>query len=55
MALYTRVDLWHYNSTDGRNIQNTLDFLLPYIIGKKPWPYQQIVPFGIFIFFFLFF
>jgi hypothetical protein len=38
------VDLWHYETTDGRSIRKAVDFMLPYV--KNPpekWPYQQIV------------
>jgi hypothetical protein len=40
------IDLWHYRTDDGRGIQDALDWLLPFWIQAKPWPYQQITPFS---------
>jgi len=36
------VDLWNFETSDGRSIRKGLDFLLPYVQGKKKWEYQQI-------------
>jgi len=36
------VDLWHFESPDGRSMRKALDYLLPYATGAKPWPYKQI-------------
>jgi hypothetical protein len=36
------VDLWHYESPDGRSIRKALDFLIPFALGEKKWPYQQL-------------
>ena len=36
------VDLWSYESTDGRSIKKALDFLAPYADSSKKWPYKQI-------------
>ena len=36
------IDLWHYETKDGRSIQKALDFLLPYAMGNKKFEYQQI-------------
>ncbi len=39
------VDLWNYQTPDGRSIRKALDFMFPYIAGEEKWTYQQISPF----------
>ena len=39
------VDLWHYETADGRSIKKAIDFLLPYVVDGKKWEYQQIGPY----------
>ena len=36
------VDIWNYETADGKSIKKALDWLLPYAMGEKPWTYQQI-------------
>lgn len=36
------VDLWHFETKDGRSIRRALDFLTPYAIAEKQWPYKEI-------------
>jgi hypothetical protein len=40
------VDLWSYKTKDGRSIRAALDYLYPYAIEGRPWPYQQIEGFN---------
>jgi hypothetical protein len=37
------VDLWSFQSSDGRSIHKALDYLLPFVSGREKWPYEQIV------------
>jgi hypothetical protein len=38
------IDLWNYtsSSSQGPLLQKALDFLMPYVLEKEPWPYSQI-------------
>jgi len=36
------VDLWHYETPDGRGIRKALDYLTPFALGEKKWPDQQL-------------
>jgi alginate lyase len=36
------VDLWKFQTKDGRSIRKALDFLTPVAIGEKKWQYQEI-------------
>ncbi|MEX2565699.1 MAG: alginate lyase family protein, partial [Cyclobacteriaceae bacterium] len=36
------LDLWDYQNEKGGNIQKALDFMVPYVDGKKDWEHEQI-------------
>ena len=36
------VDLWHYQTTDGRSILKAAEFMAPFADPGRAWPYQQI-------------
>lgn len=36
------VDLWDYETEDGRSIRKAQAFLAPYLSKQQPWPYQQL-------------
>jgi hypothetical protein len=40
------VDLWNYQTTDGRSIRAAADYLLPYLTGEKTWDRSQISKFN---------
>jgi len=37
-----RVDLWHFQTKDGRSIRKALDFLTPIALGESKWQYLEI-------------
>jgi hypothetical protein len=36
------IDILNYQSPQGASISKEIEFLIPYAIGKKEWPYKQI-------------
>ena len=36
------VDLWTYQTPDGRSIRRGLDFVTPYLTGEESWEHEQI-------------
>ena len=36
------VDLWNFQTDDGRGVRKALDWLIPYAAGEKAWQHKQI-------------
>ncbi len=36
------VDLWHYETADGRSIRKAIDWMVPYYDGTRKWEHRQI-------------
>jgi hypothetical protein len=36
------VDLWSYESPDGRSMRRAMDFVTPYLVGEREWQHEQI-------------
>lgn len=36
------VDLWSYRGADGRSIRQALNYLVPFALGERKWPYKQL-------------
>lgn len=36
------VDLWHYQTPDGRSIRKAVEWLIPFALGDKPWTTPEI-------------
>jgi Alginate lyase len=36
------VDLWKFQTPDGRSIRKATEYLIPYALGESKWPYQQL-------------
>jgi hypothetical protein len=44
LAEHVDVDLWHYETPDGRSLRRAIDFLVPYVSAPHRWPHEQIKP-----------
>jgi hypothetical protein len=40
------IDLWNFQTGDGRSLRKALDFLSAYVDPDKPWPHKQVEAFG---------
>ncbi|GMU22543.1 MAG: hypothetical protein AMXMBFR13_26280 [Phycisphaerae bacterium] len=46
LGRHVNVDLWKYESSDGRSIRKAIDFLARHVTEEKAWEYEQIQPFS---------
>ena len=53
LAESVQVDLWNYQTKDGRSIRGALEYLYPYATEGRKWTFQQIGGFETKSFFFL--
>jgi hypothetical protein len=44
MAKKINVDLWNFNTTDGKSIKKAIEWFIPFIEGKQTWSYKQLKP-----------
>jgi len=42
LAEHLNIDLWNYQTADGKNLQKCVDWMLPYLKKEKTWDYKQI-------------
>lgn len=42
LAEHVGVDLWNYETADGKGIRKAIDWLVPYAKNEKSWTYEQI-------------
>ncbi len=42
LGQHVGVDLWRYATADGRGIRTALDYLIPYALRERPWPYPSL-------------
>lgn len=46
LAENSQIDLWNYQTKEGKNIKSAVDWLMPYIKKEKKWDYEQIQNIG---------
>lgn len=46
MGRKLEIDLWEFETPDGRSLRQAYQFLAPYALGEREWTYQQITPGG---------
>lgn len=40
------VDLWNYQTKDGRGLRKAIEYLAPFALGEQKWPHKQIIAFS---------
>ena len=38
------IDLWNYQTKDGRGVRKAVEWIVPYSSDEKEWKYKQIKP-----------
>jgi hypothetical protein len=44
LGRHVGVDLWNFQTDDGRSLRRALEWLVPYATGEKDWDHRQIHP-----------
>jgi hypothetical protein len=42
LAENVNVSLWNHQISEGKNMKNALEFIMPYLKNEKVWEYEQI-------------
>ena len=42
LAENVNVSLWNHQISEGKNMKNALQFIIPYLKNEKVWEYEQI-------------
>ncbi|WP_428666129.1 alginate lyase family protein [Runella sp.] len=42
MAKKLNIDLWNYQTSDGKSLKKAFDWFSPYVTGEKKWEYKQL-------------
>lgn len=42
LAKKLNIDLWNYETADGKSMKKAFDWFLPYLTGQKEWDYKQL-------------
>lgn len=46
LAENVNISLWNHQISDGKNMKNALEFIMPYLKNEKKWEYEQIKKIG---------